>query len=107
MAELSIADEMTDDMEDGLVDNIATTSIMHNFVFRGTEVAERFAKILEESANDPPRPVSDKFRYLQDPDEIREFMNRLKQSIEQQDLLGSATQDSSELESTATLGEVE
>ena len=71
-----IADEMEDDMEDGLVDNIATTSIMHNFVFRGTEVAERFAKILEESANDPPRPVSNKFRYLQDPDEIREFMEK-------------------------------
>ena len=102
-----IADEMADDMEDGLVDNIATTSIMHNFIVSNPESVAKFAKALEEAFNDPPRPVSDKFRYLQDPDEIREFMNRLKQSIEQQDLLGSATQDSSELESTATLGEVE
>ena len=86
---------------------MAESSITHNFILSDPDEIEMFFKALEESANEPPRPVSNKFRYLQDPDEIRECMNRLKQSIEQQDLLGSATQDSSELESTATLGEVE
>ena len=103
MEELSIADDMADDLED----DMATTSIMHNFVFRGPEVAERFAKILEESANEPPRPSTVNVKFLDDPDEIRECMNRLKQSIEQQGMLGAATQDSSELEAAATLEERE
>ena len=64
-------------MEDlDLEDDMATSSINHNFIFRGHEVAERLAKILEESANDPPRPISQDFKYLQDPDELREFMEK-------------------------------
>ena len=86
---------------------MAESSITHNFVFRGTEVAERFVKILEESANDPPRPSTVSVKFLDDPNEIRECMTRLKQSIEQQGSPESAKQDSSELESAATLGEAE
>ena len=85
MEELSIANDMADDLED----DMATTSIMHNFVFRGPEVAERFAKILEESANDPPRPVSNKFRCLQDPEEIRECMEKLERAYSQRSVAES------------------
>ena len=77
MEELSIANDMADDLED----DMATTSIMHNFVFRGPEVAERFAKILEESANDPPRPSTVNVKFLDDPDEIREFMQKVKRAL--------------------------
>ena len=78
-----IADEMADDMEDGLVDNIATTSIMHNFIVSNPESVAKFAKALEEAFNDPPRPVSDKFRYLQDPDEIRELILKVNRTSEE------------------------
>ena len=77
MEELSIANDMADDLED----DMATTSIMHNFVFRGPEVAERFVKILEESANDPPRPSTVNVKFLDDPDEIRECMEKLDRAI--------------------------
>ncbi len=61
---------------------MAESSITHNFIYTDPDVVERLAKILKESANDPPRPVSDKFRYLQDPDELKEFMQKVKRANE-------------------------
>ena len=55
---------------------MATSSITHNFIITDPQAAERLAKALEESANDPPRPCPYEFKYLQDPDEIREFMEK-------------------------------
>ena len=55
---------------------MATSSITHNFIYTDHEVVERLAKILEESANDPPRPSTQDFKYLQDPDELREFIEK-------------------------------
>ena len=83
---------------------MATSSITHNFIFTDPEVVERLAKILEESANDPPRPCTVKAKILEDPDEIRELMNKVKQANEQrkrmlnpqQSCAASATQASSE-----------
>ena len=80
MEELSIADEMADDMEDGLVDNIATTSIMHNFIVSNPESVAKFAKALEEAFNDPPRPITVDVKFLDDPDELREFMQKVKRT---------------------------
>ena len=55
---------------------MATSSITHNFIITDPKVAERLAKALEESANDPPRPFTVDAKFLDDPDEIREFMER-------------------------------
>ena len=55
---------------------MATSSITHNFIITDPAAAERFAKALEESANDPPRPITVSVRHLREPDEIREFMER-------------------------------
>ena len=68
-------------MEDLDMEDEATSSITHNFVFRGQEVAERLAKILEESANDPPRPSTVDVKFLDDPDEIREFMEKIERTL--------------------------
>ena len=62
---------------------MATSSITHNFIFTDPEVVERLAKILEESANDPPSPCTVKAKILEDPDEIRELMNKVKQANDQ------------------------
>ena len=35
---------------------------------------------MEEAACDPPMPCPYEFKYLQDPDEIRECMNKFKQA---------------------------
>ena len=86
---------------------MAESSITHNFILTDPDEIEMFFKALEESANEPPRPSTVNVKFLDDPDEIRECMTRLKQSIEQQSSPESAEQDSSELESTATLGEAE
>ena len=60
---------------------MAESSITHNFIFRGQEVAERLAKILEESANDPPRPFTVDAKFLDDPDDLREFMERRRAAL--------------------------
>ena len=59
---------------------MATSSIIHNFIITDPKAAERLAKALEESANDPPMPCPYEFKYLQDPDEIRECMNKFMQA---------------------------
>ena len=59
---------------------MATSSITHNFIITDPAAAERFAKALEESANDPPRPITVSVRHLREPDEIREFMERVKRA---------------------------
>ena len=59
---------------------MATSSITHNFILTDQDKIEKFAKALEEAANDPTKPISDKFRYLQDPDELREFMQKVKRA---------------------------
>ena len=87
MEELSIADEMADDVEDGLVDNIATTSIMHNFIVSNPESVAKFAKALEEAFNDPPRPITVDVKFLDDPDEIREFMERRRAHLQRKRML--------------------
>ena len=55
---------------------MATSSITHNFIYTDHEVVERLAKILEEPANDPTRPFTVDGKFLDDPDELREFMER-------------------------------
>ena len=60
---------------------MAESSITHNFILSDPDEIEMFFKALEESANEPPRPVSNKFRYLQDPDEIRECMEKLERAL--------------------------
>ena len=91
MEELSIADEMADDVEDGLVDNIATTSIMHNFIVSNPESVAKFAKALEEAFNDPPRPITVDVKFLDDPDEIREFMEKVKRANAQRERMLEAS----------------
>ena len=59
---------------------MAESSITHNFIYTDHEVVERLAKILEESANDPPRPSTVSVRHLRDPDELKEFMERVKRA---------------------------
>ena len=59
---------------------MTTSSITHNFIITDPAAAERFAKALEESANDPPRPITVSVRHLREPDEIREFMERVKRA---------------------------
>ena len=59
---------------------MATSSITHNFIFTDPEVVERLAKILEESANDPPRPCTVDYKYLKDPEELKEFMEKVKRA---------------------------
>ena len=61
---------------------MATSSITHNFIITGPKAAERLAKALEESTNDPPMPCPCKFRHLQDPDEIREFMEKVDRALD-------------------------
>ena len=61
---------------------MATSSITHNFIITDPQAAERLAKALEESANDPPRPFTVKAKFLEDPDEIRECMEKLDRAIE-------------------------
>ena len=60
---------------------MATSSITHNFIITDPAAAERLAKALEESANDPPRPFTVDAKFLQDPDEIRECMEKLDRAI--------------------------
>ena len=55
---------------------MAESSITHNFIYTDHEVVERLAKILEESANDPPRPFTVDAKYLKDPEELREFIEK-------------------------------
>ena len=62
---------------------MATSSITHNFIYTDHEVVERLAKILEESANDPPRPITVDVKHLRDPDEIREFMEKRRAMLEE------------------------
>ena len=59
---------------------MATSSITHNFIITDPKAAERLAKALEESAADPPRPITVSVRHLREPDEIREFMERVKRA---------------------------
>ena len=59
---------------------MATSSITHNFIITDPKVAERLAKALEESANDPPRPFTVSVRHLREPDELKEFMERVKRA---------------------------
>ncbi len=56
---------------------MATSSITHNFVIKGDAV-ERFANALEVSFNTevPKRPPCG--RQLTDPEEIREFMDKVR-----------------------------
>ena len=62
---------------------MAESSITHNFIYTDHEVVERLAKILEESANDPPRPSTVEFRRLRDPDEIRELILKVNRTSEE------------------------
>ena len=62
---------------------MATSSITHNFIYTDHEVVERLAKILEESANDPPSPITVDVKHLRDPDEIREFMEKRRAMLEE------------------------
>ena len=55
---------------------MATSSITHNFIVRDPEAIARLVKALEESANDPPMPFTVDAKFLDDPDELREFMER-------------------------------
>ena len=73
---------------------MAESSITHNFILTDPDEVEMFFKALEESANEPPRPISKKFRYLQDPDELKEFMQKVKRVNSQRSLPTSS--DSSE-----------
>ena len=59
---------------------MATSSITHNFFITDPQAAERLAKALEESANDPPRPFTVSVRHLREPDELKEFMERVKRA---------------------------
>ena len=63
-----------------LEDSMATTSIMHNFIVSNPESVEKFAKALEEAANDPPMPITVDVKFLDDPDEIRECMEKLERA---------------------------
>lgn len=55
---------------------MATSSITKNFIVYGEEQVEIFANAIEESANAvvPERNVS--VRYLDDPEEIAEFLKK-------------------------------
>ena len=64
---------------------MATSSITHNFIITDPKVAERLAKALEESANDPPMPFTVDAEILNDPDELREFMERRRAMIAARD----------------------
>ena len=59
---------------------MAESSITHNFIITDPEEIERFAKALEESANDPPRPSTVSVRHLRDPEELKKFMERVKRA---------------------------
>ena len=62
---------------------MATSSITHNFIVRDPKAAERLAKALEESANDPPRPFTVDAKFLDDPDEIRELILKVNRTTEE------------------------
>ena len=68
---------LEDDVEDGMEEDLATTSIMHNFIVSNPESVAKFAKALEEAACDPPMPITVDVKFLDDPDELREFMERM------------------------------
>ena len=55
---------------------MAESSITHNFILTDPDEIEMFFKALEESANEPPRPSTVNVKFLDDPDELREFMER-------------------------------
>ena len=74
---------LEDDIEDGMEEDLATTSIMHNFIVSNPESVAKFAKALEEAANDPPMPITVDVKFLDDPDEIRECMEKLDRAIAQ------------------------
>ena len=89
---------LEDDIEDGMEEDLATTSIMHNFIVSNPESVAKFAKALEEAANDPPMPCPYEFKYLQDPDEIRECLNKFKQASAQRKAQANAAKADSEEE---------
>ena len=60
---------------------MATSSITHNFIVRDPEAIARLVKALEESANEPPRPSTVNVKFLDDPDELREFMQKVKRAL--------------------------
>ena len=64
---------------------MATSSITHNFIITDPKVAERLDKALEESANDPTRPCTVDAEILNDPDELKEFMERRRVMIAARD----------------------
>ena len=59
---------------------MATSSITHNFIITDPDEIERFAKALEESAAEPPKPCTVDYKYLKDPEELREFMKKVKRA---------------------------
>ena len=75
---------------------MAESSITHNFIITDQDEIERFAKILEESANDPPRPCPYKFRLLEDPDEIRECILKVNRTNAQRELARNCVANTSE-----------
>ena len=61
---------------------MAESSITHNFILTDPDEVEMFFKALEESANEPPKPSTVNVKFLDDPDEIRECMEKLDRAIE-------------------------
>ena len=61
---------------------MAESSITHNFILSDPDEIEMFFKALEESANEPPRPSTVNVKFLDDPDEIREFMQKVDRAID-------------------------
>ena len=68
---------------------MATSSITHNFIITDPDEIERFAKALEESAAEPPMPLEVDAKFLDDPDEIREFLQKVKRANAQRELLAN------------------
>ena len=66
---------------------MATSSITHNFIITDPDEIERFAKALEESAAEPPKPCTVDYKYLKDPEELREFMKRRRAMLEAKEAL--------------------
>ena len=61
---------------------MATSSITHNFIVSNPESVAKFAKALEEAAGDPPRPSTVDAKFLDDPEELKEFLQKVKRTIE-------------------------
>lgn len=57
---------------------MATSSITKNFVVSGKEQVERFADAIEASAQNRPVRIPVSATFLTDPNDIREFMRRVK-----------------------------